>query len=453
MILLVSLALARPTSGGGYAFDDTDTVTWVDGPTGAARVWYSTEGNNVVQAGDADGDGVPDFAALVAATTEEVLLFYQDQGFRPIPDDGDAGGSAAMDVYLVDFHGDADGHYSTESCDRDDVCSGYFVMENDFAGYGYSNDAEAVRVLTSHELFHGVQGAYDYDEEGWYQEGTAVWAERLYDPESDDFLWFCQAYLADAGRSLSRPPAGPIPTFSYSTALWWWFATERYGTGWMVDFLEATTSSDDLLAMLDERVDLATDWVDFASWNLATGRLAGVEESYTFAAELRGLVLEDTGASLDDDQRFYPLATTYYKLEHGGGPLQFGLEADAPDLVFRLYATNAAGQLDGLVAEPAPTVGLQELGDFDAGDYYLLGTNPTLAEDSTKVRFCLGPDASDCVPAGEDTAPPDDEEVPEECGCASAGVPGGWLALAGALLVGRRRGARGAAGRVEPIGR
>ena len=375
-----------PTSGGSYAFDDTDTVTSVDGPAGTARVWYSTEGNNQVLQGDADKNGVPDFAELVAETTEDVLAFYEEEGFRTIPDDGTAGGSAAMDVYLVDFHGDADGHYSTESCEGD-VCSGYFVMENDFSGYGYSSDEEAVRVLTSHELFHGIQGAYDYDEEIWYQEGTAVWAERLYDPDSRDFLDFCSAYLEDTGRSLSEPPAGPVPTFAYATALWWWFVTERYGEAWMADYMEGTTESDDLLAVLDERVDLAMDWVDFASWNLATGHLAGVEDSYEFAEDLVAPKLEDRDDFLDDDQRFYPLATTYYLLEHPGGPLQFGLEADAPDLVFRLYATNADGQLDGLVAEPASTMGIQELGDFDAGDYYFFGTNPTLAEDSTKVQI------------------------------------------------------------------
>ena len=425
-----------PTSGGSYAFDDTDTVTSVDGPAGTARVWYSTEGNNQVLQGDADKNGVPDFAELVAETTEDVLAFYEEEGFRTIPDDGTAGGSAAMDVYLVDFHGDADGHYSTESCEGD-VCSGYFVMENDFSGYGYSSDEEAVRVLTSHELFHGIQGAYDYDEEIWYQEGTAVWAERLYDPDSRDFLDFCSAYLEDTGRSLSEPPAGPVPTFAYATALWWWFVTERYGEAWMADYMEGTTESDDLLAVLDERVDLAMDWVDFASWNLATGHLAGVEDSYEFAEDLVAPKLEDRDDFLDDDQRFYPLATTYYLLEHPGGPLQFGLEADAPDLVFRLYATNADGQLDGLVAEPASTMGIQELGDFDAGDYYFFGTNPTLAEDSTKVRFCLGADVSECVPEVEDTGGTPEPDKPTSCGCGGPSAPT-WLAVAALGLLRRR---------------
>ncbi len=446
LLLLVTSTLARPTDGGSYAFDDSDSVASVDGPAGTARVWYSVAGTNETLLDDEDGDGVPDFAALVAVTTEDVLDFFVEAGFRPIPDDGAEGGSAAMDVYLVDFGGAADGHYSVERC-QDDACTGYFVMENDFAGYGYPSLDTAVRTLTSHELFHGVQGAYDYDEEAWYQEGTAVWAEELYDPGSDDFLHFCDAYLEDTGRSLDNPPAGPIPAFAYATALWWWFVTDRYGDAWMAEYLDATTESDDLLALLDARVDFATDWVDFATWNLATGPYAGLVESYPFAAELDGPTLEDRGDSVDDDQRFYPLATTYYRYDHPGGELSFALEADAPDVVFQVWSTDADERVVELVAEPASLGGAVSLGELPMGRYFFFGTNPTLAEDSTHVRVCLGPDAAACAPAAEDTGDGGDTgdagaEPPAGCGCASGGAKPWWSAgfLAG-FAVGRRRGA------------
>lgn len=439
-MILAALALAqRPTEGGSYAFDDTDVVTSVDSAGGGVRVWYSTEGNNAVQSGDDDADGVPDFAETVAATAEDVLAVYAATGFRSIPADGGEGGSDAMDVYLVDFAGTADGHYSAESCE-DDACSGYFVMENDFSGYGYSSDEAAIAVLTSHELFHGIQGAYDYDEESWYTEGTAVWAERHYDPASEDFLWFCDAYLEEPTRQLSEPPSGPVPTFAYATALWWWFVTEQEGTAWMVGYLEATPATDDLPALLGEQLDLTSSFVRFAEWNLATGSLAGVAESYDFAAEIGPPVFEARASALDDDQRFYPLSTTYYRLNHGGGALQFGLEADAPSLVFELWATDAEGRVTELVAAPAPTAGIQELGDFEEGTYYFVGVNPSLDEDSTKVRFCLDDDVSDCVPVVEDSAA--DTGKPEDdggCGCASgpgAAAPGLLAALA---LLRRRR--------------
>lgn len=444
MLLVVSFALARPTESGTYSFDDTDTVVTYDGPLGRARVWYSTVGNNQVKQGDDDGDGVPDFVQLVASYTEDVLATYEAAGFRPLVSDDGAGGSDAMDVYLVDFHGDADGQYIAESCDHQ-VCSGYFVMENDFSGYGYSSDESAVKTLTSHELFHAEQAAYDNGGDVWEVEGTAVWAEKFYDPESEDFLWFADAYLEDTGRTLYEPPAGPIPTFAYATGLWWWFLTERYGATWMIDYLEAQADGEDLVDAMDARTDLATDWVDFAEYNLATGKLAGSALSYDFAADIGPPTFEDKGSSLDDYQRFYPLSTTYYKLSFDGGELWFTLAEDAPDVVYQLWSTDADGNVLELVAEPASVAGAVDLGTFDAGDYYFAGINPTLAEDSTHVEFCLGPAGSTCeiVFDSGDTGPTDTggkTEEPSGCGCAASGsAAGGAGVLLGLVALTRRR--------------
>lgn len=440
--LLAAPAHARPTENGLFHFDETDVVTYLDGPTGTARVWYSTSGPNVVKAGDADGDGLPDFAQMVARYTEDVLARYEGFGFRPIVSDAGAGGSDAMDVYLVDFAGNADGNYSPEHCTAN-VCSGFFVMENDFAGYGYSNLDAAVSTLTSHELFHAQQAAYNNGMDAWYAEGTATWAEQFYDPDSEDFRYLVEAYLDDTGRSLYEPPTGVLPPFVYGTALWWKFLTDRYGDAWMIDYLAATADGEDLLDALDARTDLSTDFVDFAAWNLATGQLSGAYDGYDFASDVGPPKFEARDPELDDDNRFYPVSTTYYKLEWAGGPLQFGLEADAPDVVFQLWGTDADGRVNGMVAEPASLAGVVDLGDLPAGDYYFLGVNPTLADNSTKVRFCLGADASACAPAeGDtgDTAAPE-ADAPGGCGCASApdGAGAALMAAGVALSALRRR--------------
>lgn len=439
-LLLAPPAAARPTEDGLFHFDDTDVVTYLDGANGTARVWYSTSGPNVVKSGDSDADGLPDFAELVGAYTEDVLARYEAFGFRAIVSDAGAGGSDAMDVYLVDFAGNADGNYSPERCTAH-VCSGFFVMENDFAGYGYSNLDAAVSTLTSHELFHAQQAAYNNGMDAWYAEGTATWAEQFYEPGSEDFLYLVEAYLDDTGRSLNMPPTGVLPPFVYGTALWWKFLTVRYGDAWMIDYLQATADGEDLLDALDARTDLSTDFVDFAAWNLATGQLAGAYAGYDFAAEVGPPKFEERDPELDDDNRFYPVSTTYYKLEWAGGPLQFGLDADAPDVVFQLWGTDADGRINALVAEPESVAGVADLGELPAGDYYFLGVNPTLAESSTKVRFCLGADASACAPADTgagDTATPDGEPV--GCGCASApDDTGAALLVAGVALSALRR--------------
>lgn len=454
-LLLLSPALARPTDNrGAWSFSSDDTVVSLDSENGLVRVWYSVEGPNEVLADDEDADGIPDFAQLVAATTEHVLGFYADFGFRPPLTDGDGGGSDAMDVYLVDFAGNADGMYAAETCSGSPrQCSGYFAMENDFVGYGYSNLSKAVTILTSHELFHAVQAAYDADEEVWFSEGTAVWAEHLYDPENEDFLYFCGAYLDDVGRSLNEPPAGPVPTFAYATAIWWWFLANRYGDGFLVDLLEATETGEDVLvdmAALEEAGggSLREDWTTFAQWNLATGVRSGALEGYPFAARLGAPNAEVSGSSIVDDNRYYPLATTYFELEHEGGEVWFATEADAPELAFSFHAADADGDVEPALASFSASAEPLSLGELPAGSYWLVGTNPTLAEDSTKLVTCLG-DAETvaaCAPAAADTGDTADTgnetPEPEGCGCDGAGTGAGVSAVLLALLAIRRRSSR-----------
>lgn len=442
LIALIDAASARPTDGGLWSFSDEDTVTSVDSASAAVRVWYSTSGPNAVLSDDDDADGIPDFAADVAAVTEDVLAFYANAGFRPPLSDGARGGGEAMDVYLVDFGGSADGLYSAETCSSGPrQCSGYFVMENDFSGYGYSDVASAIRVLTSHELFHAVQAAYDADEEVWFSEGTAVWAEELYDPLNEDFLYFCDAYLGDAGRSLDQPPAGPVPTFAYATALWWWYLGDRHGDDLLVALLEATETSDDILvdmAALEEAAgsSLAEDFSTFARWNLATGNRAGLAESYPFAADIGGIRAEANGSRIVEDARFYPLAATYYKLDHPGGELWFATGEDAPDLAFSLHGQQGDPVTDAL-AEFGGLATATSLGELAAGDYWLVVSNPTLAEDSTKVLICLGnaADVEACVPPVAEDVP---KVTEDDCGCDAGSGAIGWWALA-AIGLARRR--------------
>jgi hypothetical protein len=452
LVLAASMArAARPTEGGAYAYDESDTVSYLDGALGRVRTWYSTSGTNQVQDGDEDGNGVPDFAETVAREAEQVLALYEALGFLPVVSDEGGGGSDAIDAYLVDFAGTGDGNFATESCTRAGVCSGYFQMENDFKGYGYRSDEEAIRVLVSHELFHAVQAAYDAGEEVWFSEGTATWAERMYDPESQDFLYFAQAYLDDTGRSLDEPPAGPVPTFAYATALWWWYLSERLGHEAIVELLAATPGDTDMLAALAALLEargtsLAEEWPTFAQWNLATGARAGAIEGYDFAAELTGIPALVDGDTVMDDNRFYPLAASYYGIAHPGGPLRFAIEEEAPALVFHVMAVDDAGRVQPPLATFAGAD--QDLGDLPAGEYWLVGSNPTLDTQSTKREFCFGGSCasiedSGVVDSGGDSGaggsnPGNDDggDAPASenpaCGCGTSSAPG--AGLAGALV-------------------
>ncbi len=471
LLPVVDVAHARPEDlTGAHSFDRSDEIATLDSATGSVRVWYSVSGPNVALLEDADADGVPDFPALVASTAEAVLAFYSGLGLRPPVSDGSLGGDGAVDAYLLDFAGIGDGQFVSERCT--DVggasqCYGYFAMENDFSGYGYSDLGHAVRTLTSHELFHAVQAAYDAGEESWWSEGSATWGEWAFDPGNTDFLYLCDAYLADPSRSLDQPPSG-LSSFSYGTALWWTFLTQRFGDDILADLLLATESGssfrDDMAAVLTANGgDLGVEWAEFARWNLATGPRAGLMESYSFAASIGPPTAEARDRSWADDYRFYPLASTYVEIQHRGGPLRFALAEEAPNLAFSLHAEADEGALEPALDTWAGSLGVREFGELPEGSYWLVASNPTLDEDSTKVLVCLGSDDEAVEPclsaleAMEDSGGPGDSAAatphsqsakpPEGCGCGTdaGGAARLWVLVAGlsGLLLLRRRPSRG----------
>lgn len=424
--LLLALVIAapataragRPDDGGDlFNFEEGEVLDAVDGPAGIVRVHYSVDGANETILRDDDGSGFPDYPEEIAATAEDVLTTYATAGFRPPVSEADAGlgalgGSGAFDFYLLDYGGSADGQFAVDGC-ADGVCAGHMLMENDFRGYGYPSLSEAIRVLTSHELFHAVQSAYTAEMPVWVSEGTAEWAERFYDPTVRDFLGFASAYLEDTGRSLDRPPLGPVPAFAYGTCLFWEFMTERLGTEAMLGLMEHSADVEGLdaldLVLADEKASLRDEWVAFGAANLATGPRAGGASYYPFSADVDGLVATASGTSIHDDNRFYPLATTYYFLEHDGGALWFAALDDPAGLVFSLHAVDGAGQdapLGDTLLEWSPVSGdaVELLDDVPRGDYWLRGTQPTRADQSVKVDFCVGTEdaVAPCIPPAPD---------------------------------------------------
>lgn len=462
LLLAPSLARAeRPTEGGLFAFEPDDIVLTHDLPDGSVRVHYTDAGPNAA----------PSLAYVeqVADTTAAALALYTDTlGLRPPIGEAELslelGGSPAFDVYLVDFGGSADGHFIVDACDGP-RCAGAFVMENDFKGYGYPSTTAAIDTVTSHELFHAVQAAYSRDTPSWFSEGTAVWAERAFRSDSQDFLRLCDRYLADTGRSLFNPPSGPVPAFSYGTGLWWDFLISRAGPD-LADAL-LVASEGDLLQTMPAAIaaaddDLAAAWTEFVAWNLATGPRAGALPGHPYAAQLVGITETSSGPELDDDLRVFSLSAQYHHLDHPGGPLWFALDVAAPPLQFALHPVES-GASDGPVLPAiqrwdATIPAARELADLPAGGYWLTIAHPEVATTSAQTRLCLGDEsiARRCDPAAEpepepepesesadsettdgESSEPEPESPADGCGCRTTS-PSAWLWLSLALLRRRR---------------
>lgn len=238
--------------------------------TARVRVHYVTTG----------ADAVPgeDFVAEVARRADEALAAFEAAGFRaPLPD-GDLGGDALLDVYLVDLEL-ADGRFGVDTCTGPPRrCAGHLVIDNDFARFSYPSVSLAIQTLTSHELFHAVQHAYDGDEAIAWAEGTAVWAEEAVFPAQDDFERLVAHYLARPHRPFERDGAGFGDLYPYGAALWAYFLDARFGDGTVRAIWEAcdgATFLDATEAVLAARGgSLAAAWIEHTRWNAETGAYA-----------------------------------------------------------------------------------------------------------------------------------------------------------------------------------
>ena len=322
----------RPTSPQYPSGYGDLSASQYDSPAGFVRVWWVNEGTHAVLSTDADSNGVPDFVEDIAQTGDEILGWLQTNGWRIALDDrllNDGtgfGGDSRYDIYLVDFAGRGDGHQAVEACTASDNsvehCAGFFVMENDFAGYGYPSIEEAVKVLVSHEYFHAVQSAYRSGLPPWWSEGTATWFEEAFDPSQNDFERLASIYFDDTERSLFGISGGPADSFSYGASIFIFFIEQYIGQDGIRGIFEALDRGTDLLPAIEASLsahfsDLGEAFVTFAQWNLATGTRSIDGAGYPDASRFPNVSLEsfNDAAPFNWDKEVNAYAAVYGRLE------------------------------------------------------------------------------------------------------------------------------------------
>lgn len=431
---------ARPDAGDElYGYADEDVLATWDVPRTPVRVTYSVSGPNAVADPD---ESPPALVAEAGRVAAESLARFAEVGLHAPTHEADVGlpdlgGNASLDVYLVDFGGAADGRFVIDGCTAGmPPCAGHLVVENDFRGYGYASTTAAVETVVSHELFHAVQATYAANLPIWVSEGTAVWAERLYDPDNTDFLRFADAYLAEPRRSLDRPPPGPVPAFAYGTGLWWDHLTRRHDDGLIHDLLLAFADPEaDPLAAMNTTLggygdDLVTAWPTFALANLHTGERAGPDAPHPHADQLAGIEPDTRGAELTVDLRVYPLSTRYDRLRPA--PSQLAVRYSEPDADVTLLVVPEAA--DGLLGPPiydGPTTDVPDTIEVDAAAVWLITAHGGQT-DVLKGSLCASEAGGPCAPEVVEDEP--------KRGCATTDrASAGTLVTLLALLPIRRR--------------
>lgn len=402
----------RPTPDAGAlppSFDADDRVERY-APAGATVVVHFTRaGRNAVPAQDADGDGWPDYVALVAQTYEQVLAHEaQSMRFRaPRTDESlaDNGGDGRFDVYLLDFNGRGDGAFRVDDCGPDAAwrCRGHMLQENDFAGYGYASRAIAVRTVASHELFHGVQASYRASDSPTLSEGTAVWATERFDPSLDDLERLSAQYLSAPDRSLDAEPSGPADAFSYGTSLWFLHQSERHSDALIESLLASrdreepgswVLAHDALLRARGSSFD--QEFVHFAGYCLRTGSLADPALGPASGARLRTVATSPLAPGVRTSAlRLFRSSFRVFELRDPPATIALDVAIEsAPDAAITrlLLAPVRAGRIDAITEHPLRS---QSLSLPEATTRALLvAVNAAPSGASTIVSLCAQCDAS-----------------------------------------------------------
>jgi hypothetical protein len=184
--------------------------------------------------GGPNGTSPADVSATMATIAAVWDLEVQTYGFlAPLPDN-----DGPTDIYLRDLGSGKnplfgyctsdDPHASDPNYPYRDVWA-YCVLDNDFsqAQFGTSQTPQEFRDVTAaHEFFHAIQFHYDFYEDLWLMEGTAMMMEGQFRPDVKDRI----RYLANS--TLTSPPT-PVDFgaggFEYGAWIFWRFLVEDRG--------------------------------------------------------------------------------------------------------------------------------------------------------------------------------------------------------------------------------
>lgn len=408
----------RPDTPGNtllFRFAAGDSVETYPSKGGSFLVHFTRAGTNAVPATDKDASGVPDFVEDLADVYDQVLTKYHDElGFRaPVSDEGlaDNGGDGRFDIYLVDFAGKGDGNYQNDTCGPQNaqVCAGYMVQENDFAGYGYPSLHVANEILASHEFFHAVQAAYDDGQGSVMAEGSAVWATEQFDSALHDLEGFLPGFFENVDRPLDSPLPGPTDPKSYGSGVFFQFLEERYGAGTVKDLWERCENGHDGVAapvwitalepMLSARAQttFADAFTEFATWNLFTGGHSDPARAYERGSGYTAVKMTDGAAPFSKDPlRLYYASAQYFRVPPAGRAAMTAAVVAHPDTpddtqgVRVLLAVDHAGTYDAVKTLADPSAGSETVDTTAATTLVVLLVNPAQSGESRKPALCIG---------------------------------------------------------------
>src|SRR4051812_10351858 len=171
-------------------------------------------------------------------------------GWRAPASDGTLGGDGRLDVYIEDlFPDDLFGYAAVDPNQSQDPSvphHAYMVMDKDytrFAGGSAVGGLAEERVTAAHEYNHVLQNAYDFNEDPWMFESTAVYMEDKVYPAINDYLNYVQSWIANTATPLTAFPDTNLKP--YGSAVWNHWLDHRYGPNVIRTAWEQSVASSD----------------------------------------------------------------------------------------------------------------------------------------------------------------------------------------------------------------
>jgi hypothetical protein len=235
--------LARPTAPqpGEHAYEpDAQVASACDATRPLCFHWDEHAANRDSPPG-ADENPATIPAAVTATMTTFAGVWDLEVGtygyLQPLPDSTspDDGGDGRTDIYLADVGADGlFGYCTTDDPNAFDFTypyydvSAYCVVDEDFANavYGGIDPQDARDVTAAHEFFHAIQFHYDWFEDLWLMEGTAMLMEGQFRPDVKDRInYLGHSTLTSPGTPVDRGSGG----FEYGAWIFWRFLVESMG--------------------------------------------------------------------------------------------------------------------------------------------------------------------------------------------------------------------------------
>lgn len=246
----VRYLLARPTLN---SFIDTAHF----------RIHYSNSGANVPY----QWPSTVYRDAVMQSCEDSWTFFHVTETWLVPPSDGaNGGGSNLIDCYVDDISG-VYGYTEAESNPPGGFpndATAFFVIDNDYTGFGYTDRTLPMKVTVAHEYHHVVQMGYT-TANSWWMENLATFQEdEVYDSINDNYQ-----YMSSFLSSPYRKQSYFTGSYPYGAFIWPTFLKENWSHGLVEDmqFCAATTSIftcfDNVLAPLASSHGLAQ-----AEWNV-----------------------------------------------------------------------------------------------------------------------------------------------------------------------------------------